>query len=137
MSSEQQQQTEEAEVAVSETATKPKRQRKPKDPNAPPKAKFEPIEVGVDEKGNKLFLGPMKGRYYGRETKNGNIRKVYQVLEEGDKVGSEGEVKRRAPRKRKATTAAPGEPEAKEQKLEGSLVSAATPEEACLMNLLV
>lgn len=115
---------------------KQKRQRKPRAPKEP-KPAYVPTEIGVDSKGNKLFLGPMKGRFYVRTTKNGNIRKVYQVVKEGED-GSEEKVSRSTSRKRKAEGAPQDEPASKEARTsDGQIIEASTPEKACMLHVLV
>jgi hypothetical protein len=145
-SCEQPSSTPDSNLSQSVTVTKPKRVRKPRDPSKkprdpakPPKAPYEPQLVGKDENGRDMFLGPMKGRYIVVTTKNGTMRKVYSVYGDGEHVDGEAPAKRsRAPRKRKAAAPPDGEPEPKEQKQQqGELLSAANPEEACLLSLLV
>ncbi len=120
-------------------AEKPKRQRKPKE-HKEPKPAYEPVKVG-EHNGHDLYIGPAKGIYYVKTTKNGNLRKVYRVVKATtEDVTQDGEQpKVRKQRKRKAQAPVEGDTDESEKKAKtGELIEAPSAEKACaLAHLLI
>ncbi len=62
-------------VENNNSETSPKKEKKQR--KKPQRKEWTPVEVGVDEKGRKLFKGPLDGIFTEIETKTGKVRRVY------------------------------------------------------------